>query len=548
MNLGGTASGRGTLWARTCQSLVGTLLVVALSAVAAELVARYVFDLSPLVYTRTLQPVFVMGDQVPPAMLAAMRDAPGGPGSLGYRPSGLAFQVDPAAPPPTSATTLSDFLFEHQLSRYSARDVDRILCGDPDASVLFVLGGSGAQGFSASSRLRAWHVLLETALRRKLGKPNLYVFNAAMGGYVSFQEKLAFHLVVAARAPAAVLFYNSYNDLVLEPISGTRPGDPPWLATWYGAVYGDRPLFWLAEHSAIANTVLQNMLAGSMIDLVARLERDDALFEQRVGAAVDLYLESMSEVLAVCEAERRPCWVALQPNRALTSARTGGATPDVLSTRRMVQIYDMLQRRLAGHRYRERFVDLAGVFDGSERERYFTDPVHVSDSGQPLIADALVAPIASSLAAPLPRGRAVDRCAALTQPQLLAVVPLDRITADGDGHVSRSEGIVALRADPRQWAFAAHATIELDPAWFSRQIEVRIRLAVSKGDVSVVVLDESTGKEVSHDRPFTADDGNAMAELAIRGHPHRLSVIFKKELADGVASEVIVREIAVLAR
>ena len=304
MNLGGTASGGGTLWARTCQSLVGTLLVVALSAVAAELVARYVFDLSPLVYTRTLQPVFVMGDQVPPAMLAALRDARGGPGSLGYRPSGLAFQVDPDAPPPASATTLSDFLFEHQLSRYSARDVDRILCGDPDASVLFVLGGSGAQGFSASSRLRAWHVLLETALRRKLGKPNLYVFNAAMGGYVSFQEKLAFHLAVAARAPAAVLFYNSYNDLVLEPISGTRPGDPPWLATWYGAVYGDRPLFWLAEHSAIANTVLQNMLAGSMIDLVARLERDDALFEQRVGAAVDIYLESMSEVLAVCEAER----------------------------------------------------------------------------------------------------------------------------------------------------------------------------------------------------------------------------------------------------
>jgi hypothetical protein len=114
--------------------------------------------------------------------------------------------------------------------------------------------------------------------------------------------------------------------------------------------------------------------------------------------------------------------------------------------------------------------------------------------------------------------------------------------------VSRSEGIVALRADPRQWAFAAHATIELDPAWFSRQIEVRIRLGVSKGDVSVVVLDESTGKEVSHDRPFTADDGNAMAELAIRGHPHRLSVIFKKELADGVVSEAIVREIAVLAR
>jgi hypothetical protein len=524
------------------------LLVVALSAVAAELVARYIFDLSPLVYTRPLQPVFVTGDQVPPARLAALHDAPGGPGSLGYWPGGLAFHVDPAAPPPASTTTLSDFLFEHPLSRYSARDVDRILCGDPDASALFVLGGSAAQGFSASSRLRAWHVLLEDALRRKLGKPNLYVFNAAMGGYVAFQEKLAFHLAVAPRAPAAVLFYNSYNDLILQPITDTRPGDPVWLATWYGTVYGDRSLFWLAEHSAIANTVLQNIVAGSMIDLVARLERDDALFERRVGAAIDLYLESMSEVLAVCEAERRPCWVALQPNRALTSARTGGATPDVLSARRMVQIHDMLLKRLAGHRYRERFLDLSGVFDGGEGERTFTDPVHVSDSGQPLIAEALVVPIAPSLVAPLPRGRAVDRCATLTPPQLLAVVPLDRIAADGDGRVSRSEGMVALRADPRQWAFAAHATIELDPAWSARPLAVRVRLAVAKGDVAVVVVDQSTGKEVSPDRPFTAGDGEAMAELAVRGHPSRLSVIFKKQLADGVASEAIVREIAVLAR
>jgi hypothetical protein len=73
-------------------------------------------------------------------------------------------------------------------------------------------------------------------------------------------------------------------------------------------------------------------------------------------------------------------------------------------------------------------------------------------------------------------------------------------------------------------------------------------LAVSKGEVAVVVVDESTSKEASHDRPFIAGDGDAMAELAIRGHPRRLSVIFRKELADGVASEAIVREIAVLAR
>jgi len=74
--------------------------------------------------------------------------------------------------------------------------------------------------------------VLEDALRRKLGKPNLYVFNAAMGGYVSFQEKLAFHLAVAARAPAAVQIAISDESVDLQwwPIDGLPAGSDEALA------------------------------------------------------------------------------------------------------------------------------------------------------------------------------------------------------------------------------------------------------------------------------------------------------------------------------
>ena len=120
------ASPRTPLWSRTCQSLVASFIVISLSTIAAELVARYVFNLSPLEYARQVSPVLTTGDQVPPARLSALYDAPGGPGSLGYRPGGLTFDVDPAAPPPASMTTISDFVFEHELSRYSADDVDRL--------------------------------------------------------------------------------------------------------------------------------------------------------------------------------------------------------------------------------------------------------------------------------------------------------------------------------------------------------------------------------------------------------------------------------------
>ena len=540
------ATSGASLWARACQFVVGGFIVVALSAAAAELIARHVFGLSPLVYTRPPHPVLVTADQVPPARLSKLRDAPGGPASLGYRPDGLAFQADPDAPPPASMTTLSDFLFDHVLSRYSADDVDRLLCNDPDATALFVLGASGAQGFAATVKLLAWHALLEEALRRKLGKPNLYVFNAAMGGYGGFQDKLAYHLAVAPRVPTPVLFYNGGNDL--QVISASRPGDPAFLGTWYGTVYGDRLLLWLAEHSAIANAVLQNSFGGSFIDYVDRLERDDALFERRAAAAIDLYLESMSEVLAACEAAQRPCWVAIQPNRALTSIRAGGTTPDVVSAQRMRQSYGMLMQRLANHRYRERFIDLTGIFDRGERERYFADPVHVTDDGQPLIAEALAGRIAASLSAPLPRGRAVDRCAALPQPRLLATIPLDRLSAEDVGRVSHSDGGAAVHAGPRQWAYAARAPIELDPAWSGHPLIVRVRLAVTEGDMAVAVFDQETSKEVSPERPFKAGDGDATAYLSIRGHPRRMFVVFKKTLPDAMPSEAVVHEISVLTR
>jgi hypothetical protein len=547
MSSKGTAT-HATLWSRTCQLLVASLIVIALSSVAAELTARYIFDLSPLVYTRPPHPVLLTGDQVPPAKLSTLYDAPGGPTSLGYWPDGLAFHVDPDATAPASMTTLSDFLFEHKLSRYSADDVDRLLCNDPDASALLVLGSSVAQGFSATSKLLAWHALLEGILRRKLSKPNLYVFNAAVGAHNSFQDKLAYYLAAAPRVPTPILFYNGGNDL--QVLSSNRAGDPAFLGTWYGTVYGDRLIFWIAEQSAIVNTILQKRFADSFIEFVARLERDDAFFERQADAAITLYLESMSEILAVCEAEQRPCWVALHPNRTLTSVRTGGATPDVLSARRVEQIYAMLEKRLANHRYRNHFIDLTHIFDGGEPERYFTDTVHVTDEGQSLVAEALAGPIASALADPLPRGRAVDRCAMLPQPHLLAAVPLDRVSADrADSQVSYSDGVLSLHIGPQQWDYAAHAAIELDPAWDRRDIIIRVRLAVGTGDIAVVVLaGDAAGKEISPERPFKAGDGNAIAYLSIRGHPRRVWLVFKKTLPDGVSSDALVREISVLAK
>src|SRR4051812_34799494 len=114
-------------WGRARRLVVAAVIVLGLSAVAAELAARFIFGLSPLVYSRPPHPVLFAADEVAPAQrLSALADAPGGPAALGYRPDGLAFEVEQDAPPPASMTTFSDFLFDHKLARYAAADVDRL--------------------------------------------------------------------------------------------------------------------------------------------------------------------------------------------------------------------------------------------------------------------------------------------------------------------------------------------------------------------------------------------------------------------------------------
>lgn len=213
--------------ARFAQGLGATLLTLAISLVVAEMVARWVFGLQPLHYRWPYQPLFVTGDYqylVPNDRLAF---APGGPDSLGYKERTFGFYASPESVP-ASSTPLSDFLFAHERSRYVAAEVDRIACSEPDAILIYVLGGSVAQGFSATSKATTWHAVLERSLRERLGRADVYVFNAAMGAFVSLQDRLAFHLAVAPRNATLVLVLNGGGGSSrTTPCSHATPGQAP---------------------------------------------------------------------------------------------------------------------------------------------------------------------------------------------------------------------------------------------------------------------------------------------------------------------------------
>lgn len=399
---------------RFSRAFVAILATLVVSVVVAELAARWVFGLQPLHYRWPYQPLFVTGDYQYLVPNDRLPFAPGGPDSLGYRQRGFGFYTSPDVVP-ASSTPLSDFLFSHDRSRYSAADVDRIACDEPDAILIYALGGSVAQGFSATGKATTWHAVLEERLRETLGRQDVYVFNAAMGGFVSLQERLAFHLAVAPRNATLALVLDGYNDVTIPANSGVRPGDPFQLGLRFSQFYGDDFFWWLSTQSAILHTLMQNELEAEVLAFRRQLDRDDAVFTRHAQSVAGLYTENMNEVLTSCAGRKLACFVAIQPGRAMSAANSGIARDDILSQRRMVALYDTLKAAVAASPQHERFVDLTHLFDGADKLALYKDSVHPGDAGQAILGEALLVPTLAALANATQVKPAPQRCERLRQ-------------------------------------------------------------------------------------------------------------------------------------
>lgn len=394
-------------WSR---AILATLATIVVAAIAAEMAARSFFGLATLQYGWTYQPVFVSGDYHYLKPNAELPYVPGGPVALGYRESGFGMHYDPATPPPRSSSSFADYLFTHSLARYDAAEVDRITCAEKDATLVHVLGGSVAQGFSSNDKAGTWHARLEGLLRDRLGRRDVYVFNAAMGGFVSLQERLAFHLAVAPRRASLVLIVNGYNDITIPANSAVRPGDPFQVGLRFSQLYTDGFLWWLARHSAIAHQVLQNEFNEHVAGFRRKLEQDDALFAAHAEAITDIYMENTTDVLRACEGRGQACLVAVQPARSLTAEYLGTRNDDILSQRRIVQLYRLLLAKVEASRYRSKYIDLTHVFDKGEKLQYYADSVHPNYAGQQVLGRALLEPALAALRSTPAVSPAQDRC------------------------------------------------------------------------------------------------------------------------------------------
>jgi lysophospholipase L1-like esterase len=392
------------------KAVVVAAAALCITVAAAEIVARAVFGLQPLMFGYPYHPIFVSGDYYYLNTNEQLANGPGGPTAYGYEEGLFGYHYDPKTKAPHTSSNFTDFLFNHTRSRYNNAEVDGIECADKGAAAVFVLGGSVAQGFSASTPQTTWHGVLEELLRRKTNRQDVYLFNAAMGAFFSLQEKLAYYLAVVPRKGDAVLLLNSYNDLVIPANGGTRPGDPFQLATRFSQFFGNGFVWWLAKHGAIVNGLIEAEFVRHALAYRTELEQDDGIFAQYAETVTDIYMENMGEVLDDCDARHKSCLVAIQPNRALTAANIGARFDDIISEKRMKQLYDLLFAKIEKSAHRAHFIDLTHIFDSPEKIKYYADTVHPNDPGQRLLAEALLDPILTLVTSGAARTVATSRC------------------------------------------------------------------------------------------------------------------------------------------
>jgi lysophospholipase L1-like esterase len=527
-----------------------TLIVFYLVAilVATELFSRFALGLKPLLYSRPYDPLFVSGDFVGAASRESLLNvATNSPAINHYTRTEIGFFVWTGQFPPTSSSNLADFLFSNYLSRYSSRDMDLILCSKPTALSVFILGGSLAVGSSASSKLTTWHALLEKELRKGLSRNDVYVFNGAMGAFLSTQERLAYHFAVSLRPAKVVIILNGFNDLFAPVASGTRPGDPFQLPARYTQAYGSPLILWLAESSAIVNYFLQANVLRSITQLQDRMAQDDGAFNAYADAVVSLYLENMAAVLRDCQAQGLPCLVAVQPSRALSETELGAPTYSgfVLPSHRVLQLYELLRKRIHASGYATHFIDLTRIIKSSNELAYYTDSVHLDDRGQRLIADALF-PAALEAAKGAQSSRdSIFNCDRIL-PKEIEQLSLLGVASANNGAVTQISNGILLTADPRQWSYSASLPIDQIGQRAGQNVFLKVTLGSMDGEIGLALLPDIAAKNVLYEKPLTPDSADTDVYIPLPSGLDRAVLVFRKQSTDGQPSHVQVRHILIV--
>ena len=343
--------------------------------------------------TRPFEPFFVSGDFYGAMSLEKLAKTREGPRAFGYKNAGGIY-LHERPKGPWEATGRADFLFDHYLSRYSAKDADKLNESTKRSLRIYIIGGSLAVGSSATAKEKTWHALLEQKLRKELARPDIHVINAAMGAFVSSQERMAMEWAVAPREPDMVIVLNGYNDLHTPVSVGVAPGDPLQTGMRYAEAYDTSFTRWFCQQSALARLLWKGRMERRIREYRDRVLADGEESARIGKGIVDVYVGNMEWLARRGKQMGAPVLVFFQPWKSLDD-------PSVLPAEKPLADFareTALKIRLALAKLAQNgdFFDLGLI--QSRLTRHYTDAVHLDDAGQEILAEEIFRRVLPALA------------------------------------------------------------------------------------------------------------------------------------------------------
>lgn len=283
------------------------------------------------------------------------------------------------------------------------RNVDDVAREKADGELrVFVTGGSTA--WAAGVRQEdTYAVALEGMLRERLGNPNVHVFNAGVGAYLSTHERIVVTNKIARLEPDAVVHLSGWND----PYAGYRGYsvmDDRWDYTSSAAVLGTYHRLFVYDADS-ARMMDPGPPKPHEHGLATFYYLDQIYYAKRLEAArrphqavVDDFVENLRLAKAAV-ADDVPYVLALQPTLYATEKKlTEWEQLLVTKNEAATPAYGQYNARVYAL-YRAQLPDAMNALgitytdtDGAiapEPRSVFTDHVHFGDRGNRLLAERL---------------------------------------------------------------------------------------------------------------------------------------------------------------
>lgn len=363
------------------RALLMTMIVLG----GVELGARYLVPGDHREASRTYQPIFVSGHYFHflKTRQKLAEESWEGPGRSGYECRNGVFVYD-STQRLNSAASRFNWVFQNEFSRYTAEEIDELSGRTEGGTRIFVIGGSVALGTHASSSDTTWDARLEAKLRDRYDDDRIYVFNAAVGGFVSTQERLVLELAVLPRNPDIVIVLNGFNDTFLPLTIAVRPGDPYQTGIRYTSYYCPSFLVPLARFSTTASMIHQSMTERIITRRVQEILDDPEVLDITVANEATIYCDNMEAILSGCERRGCDAVVFLQPWRRRGKLNWNPAVYDAGE-----HVYGRISEHFQTSPNGPRFHDLTTLFADVDGDSVFSDNCHLLDPGQEILADAI---------------------------------------------------------------------------------------------------------------------------------------------------------------